>query len=276
MTESAAATSITLATDPNVGHCGPPLPCNEVKLVDVPEMDYLSTDKPMARGEVWVHGPNVFAGYYKNEEGTREALDEKGWLRTGDVGRWNQNGTLSIIDRKKNIFKLSQGEYIAAEKIETVYGKSSIVGQIWVYGNSFKSFCLAVVVPAADVIANFCHEKGWWPSPKDATVPGTEKFCADFHTVCTGEHGEEIKAHVFAVMKEQEHALKGFEKVTDILIESRIDAQLAGFTEANECLTPTFKIRRPFLLARYMTQLKALYAKHDEADKPDEKWPGQK
>jgi long-chain acyl-CoA synthetase len=243
--------------------------------VDVPEMGYLSTDKP-PRGEIWINGPNVFSGYHKNEEATREALDEKGWLRTGDVGRWNPNGTLSVIDRKKNIFKLSQGEYIAAEKIESVYGKSDLVAQIWVYGNSFKSFCLAVVVPNAERIASICQEKGWWPTAKDATVVGNAKFIEDFNAVFTGSHAAELKQLVVASMRSQEGPLKGFEKVTDIIIESRIDGTLAGFTEANECLTPTFKIRRPYLLVRYMPTLKALYAKHDEPDKPDEKWPGEK
>lgn len=108
---------------------------SDVQLVDVPEMEYYAVDN---QGEVCVKGTNVFHGYYKDPERTAEAIDEYGWHHTGDVGMWLTNGTLKIIDRRKHIFKLSQGEYIVPEKIESIYVKSQYIHQAFVYGESLK------------------------------------------------------------------------------------------------------------------------------------------
>jgi long-chain acyl-CoA synthetase len=91
-----------------------------MRLKDIPEMNYYSTDEN-PRGEVCYKGPSVFEGYYKAADKNAEAFDQDGWLRSGDVAMVYPNGSLKIIDRAKNIFKLSQGEYIAPEKLENVY-----------------------------------------------------------------------------------------------------------------------------------------------------------
>lgn len=112
LTETSAATTCQNANDNESGHVGPPLACCEVKLVSVPEMEYLVSNNP-PQGEVCVRGYNVFTGYYKQLDKTKEVIDEDGWFHTGDIGEIRSNGTMVIIDRMKNIFKLSQGIYVA-------------------------------------------------------------------------------------------------------------------------------------------------------------------
>jgi long-chain acyl-CoA synthetase len=108
-----AAAFLTHPEDNEIGHVGGPLPSLEYKLVDVPEMGYTSADvnekgESEPRGEICVRGLNVFPGYYKNPEETQAAIDERGWLHSGDIGvRLAHNGALKIIDRKKNLFKLA-------------------------------------------------------------------------------------------------------------------------------------------------------------------------
>jgi len=72
------------------GHVGPPLPCNKIKLVDVPEMNYYAKD---GKGEICFYGYNVFKGYLHQPDKTKETIDEDGWLHSGDVGEWSEVGS---------------------------------------------------------------------------------------------------------------------------------------------------------------------------------------
>lgn len=171
-TETAAAATTTRPNDLEPGHVGGPLGGVEIKLVDVPEMEYLSSDKPQPRGEICFRGPIVFPGYFRNEEKTKEAIDAEGWLHSGDIGTWTSRGCLKVIDRKKNIFKLQQGEYVAPEKIENIYGRSPFVMQSFVYGDSMKASLVAIIVP------NFEHLKPWAEHNKISHTDSTA-LCKD-------------------------------------------------------------------------------------------------
>lgn len=154
-TETAAGISVTSINEFKAGHVGVPLPCCEVKLVDVPHMNYLTSD-PIPRGEIYVRGPQVFKEYYKNPEKTAETLKD-GWCATGDIGQF-QNGNLQIIDREKNMFKLSQGEFISPENIESTYLKHPLVSSIFVYGDPLRSQVVGIIYPEQTEFKKFLEQ----------------------------------------------------------------------------------------------------------------------
>ena len=117
LTETCGAATASFLDDSSSGHNGPPCVSVEMKLVDCPEMNYFHVQTPPT-GEICIRGPSVTSGYFKEDALSAEAIDEQGWFHTGDIGRLTPSGTLQIIDRKKNIFKLSQGLYVAAEGLE--------------------------------------------------------------------------------------------------------------------------------------------------------------
>lgn len=234
-TETSAAASLQLIGDQTFGHVGPPLPCNKIKLVDVPEMDYYAKD---GKGEICVYGPNVFKGYLYDEEKTKEAIDEDGWLRSGDIGEWQPNGTLKLVDRKKNIFKLSQGEYIAPEKIENVYTQCAMVHQVFVYGDSKKSSLVAVVVPEADTVKEWADENA---------VQG------DINSWCNDENvNKAILDQMVAEGKKEK--LRSFEQVRAIFLTPDV------WTVENNLLTPTLKLKRPKLKNVFSKTFEELYS----------------
>jgi long-chain acyl-CoA synthetase len=270
MTETAAGVAASESDDLTMGHVGGPMPSAEIRLRDVPEMGYMTANNPPT-GEVLARGPSIFQGYYKNPEATAETLLPGGWIATGDVGRWNPNGSLSIVDRKKNIFKLSQGEYVAAEKLELVYARAKLVGQIFVYGNSYKPFLVAVVVPGFDKLLAYATEKGWWTTANLALL--SPEFRAEYKKV-VDTHREEIRQVILKGIEEEakKEKFQGFEAIKDVHLVSEIDELGMGFTVANDCMTPTFKLRRPFIVKLFKEQIMDLYRKNGEAPKGDEKW----
>jgi len=144
LTESCGMCAILPPSHPRYHSVGVPVPSIEVKLVDSKEAGYVTTNTPQ-QGEVYIRGGSVTQGYFKREDLTKEAFTEDGWFMTGDIGQWNEDGTLSIIDRKKNLVKLSGGEYIALEKLEAAYKAAPIVSNIMVHADSNAKQPLAIV-----------------------------------------------------------------------------------------------------------------------------------
>jgi long-chain acyl-CoA synthetase len=171
LTETCAGLSIQAPDDTRTGIAGVPLACCRVKLVNCPDIKdkngalYCSTDNKdadghaiLGRGEILVEGNNVSLGYYMMPEKTAEEY-AGGFFHTGDIGQFMPDGSLRIVDRKKNLLKLKGGEYIAIEHMEATYGNSSFVdpiaGGICCYGDGEMDR------PVALIQLNRAHVSEW-------------------------------------------------------------------------------------------------------------------
>ncbi|OQR78292.1 long-chain-fatty-acid--CoA ligase 5-like [Tropilaelaps mercedesae] len=233
-TECTAPCTLTFPGDYEAGHVGPPIAACAIKLVDVAEMEYYACN---GEGEICVKGPTIFQGYLNDREKTEEVLDANGWLHTGDIGKWMENGTLKVIDRKKHIFKLSQGEYIAPEKLENIFIRSPFVAQIFVHGESLKSCLIAVVVPDEQ------HLLAW---AAENRISGT------FEELCVNRVVKKSIIDDLAILGKKS-GLKSFELLKDILCYPEL------FSIENGLLTPTLKTKRPECRKAFAEQIKDMY-----------------
>ncbi|KAK3026600.1 hypothetical protein RJ639_041620, partial [Escallonia herrerae] len=228
LTETCAGSFVS---EPNelsmIGTVGPPLPNVDVCLASVPDMGYNALAST-PRGEICLRGNSLFSGYYKQEELTKEVMVD-GWFHTGDIGEWQPDGSMKIIDRKKNIFKLSQGEYVSVEKLESIYSLVSSIDSIWVYGNSFESFLVAVANPNKEFLERWGKENGVF---------------GDFSTICDSQ---KAKAYILEELVKigKEKKLKGFELIKAVYLDP------IPFDMDRDLLTPTFKKKRAQFLKYY-------------------------
>ncbi|XP_049352212.1 probable CoA ligase CCL6 [Solanum verrucosum] len=236
LTESSGGCLTSIANVHSMtGTVGVPMTTIEARLESVPEMGYDALAS-VPRGEICLRGKTLFSGYHKREDLTKSVLVD-GWFHTGDIGEWQPDGAMKIIDRKKNIFKLSQGEYVAVENIEGVYSRCPLVTSIWIYGNSFESFLVAVVVPERKALED-------WASSNQET--------GDFSSLC---NNTKARKYILDELNStaRKHQLRGFEMLRAVHLEPN------PFDIERELVTPTFKLKRPQLLNYYKDIVDQLY-----------------
>ena len=248
-TEDIAGVLLTRTCDPVTQHLGGPGFSCEIKLVDVPELGYTSKTvdnegRSRPSGELCVRGPIIFKGYFRDIEKTKEAIDEDGWLHSGDIATIipEHGNALKIVDRVKNIFKLQQGEYISPEKIENIFSNCKYIEQIFIYGDSLQNYLIAIIYPKAHDVIEFLKSKNI-----DANKDNYKDYFED----------EDLKTSIVKELDAygRKSDLKGFE------LPKKIHLFKEPFSVENQIITPTMKIRRHFAKNYFENEIKKLYGK---------------
>lgn len=225
LTESAGMVSAQFAGDYSTGNCGPPAPNVEMCLESVPDMGYNVQDKPYGRGELLLRGPSIFGGYLKNDEENKKVLDPDGWFHTGDVAHFDDKGRVCIIDRKKNIVKLAQGEYVAPERLENVYtANCSLIANAFVHGDSSEATLVGVFGVNPETFA-----------PWASKVTGIKIADTDIAAVQDAVNRADVKTEFLKLLDTvgRKNKFNGYERVQNVLLA------VEPFTVENELLTPT-------------------------------------
>jgi len=205
----------------------------DYKLQDVPESGYYSTDKPYPRGELCVKTKFGIKQYFNNPEATAGLFDEDGFRRTGDIVEERGPNQITIIDRRQDVLKLSQGEFVAVGKLGKLFEQgSALIRQFYVHGDSRRSYLLAVIVPDFETIT------------LTSRLPATQDELKSL-----------LKNEIHRVARE--NGLRNFEIPRDFIIAE------VPFTQENGLLSSVNKHLSSAIKSRYNEPLEALYAGHE-------------
>lgn len=191
-------------------------------------------------GEILMKGPSLMMGYYKDDKKTKEVIDKDGWFHTGDIGEIHEHNILKITDRKKEIFKLSTGKYIAPQVVENIFKESSFIEQIMVVGANEK-YAAAIICPAF----HFLH--GW----------------CSLHNVKFQDNKDLIQ-HPKVIARFQKEVDKINQKLGTYRQLKKFELTCTEWTPETGELSPTLKVKRKVLKEKYKIKLDRLYGYTEE------------
>jgi len=243
LTETSACASLMQLDELSTGRVGPPCQGISIRLENWEEGNYKVTDQPYPRGEILIGGGNVTAGYYKMPEKTAEDYfdDEDGtrWFRSGDIGQIESDGTVRIIDRKKDLVKLQFGEYVSLGKVESVLKNCPLVENVCIYGDSKRSYVVAIVCPDRAALARLAVKLG-----KDANTEPEQLI--------------EDKDLVGAVLRELvQQGKKG--QLQKFELPGALHLSLEAWTPDSGLVTAAFKLKRRPLQDFYQQHIDRMY-----------------
>jgi long-chain acyl-CoA synthetase len=220
LTETSPVIAVNTPINHRIGTVGKILPNLEVRIAE--------------DGEILVHGPSVFNGYWNRPEETKAALVD-GWFKTGDIGNIDADGYLSVTDRKKDLIKTSGGKFIAPQPIENSLKLNPLVGIAAILGDRRK-------FPAVLVSPNFVALEAW---AQENNIPFTSRIDLAANP--------KVQALYEGIVEGVNGNLARFEKMKRVLVVAE------EFTPENGSMTPTMKLRRKVIEDRYRRQIDDLY-----------------
>jgi len=221
LTETSPGISFNKPEAYKFGAVGIPLPNVEVKIAN--------------DGEILTRGEHVMLGYYNKEEETKEVIDDEGWFYTGDIGFIDEDGFLTITDRKKNIIVTSGGKNIAPQPIENILVTSNLIEQAVVIGDRRK-FCSALIVPAEAAVKNLANNSN-----------------ISFNNYQELLENETLIDKVQSEIDGLTEQFASFERIKKICLIPEV------FTQEGGELTPSLKIKRNVVEEKYTDQIEKIY-----------------
>jgi long-chain acyl-CoA synthetase len=223
MSETSAIATMNPPSKPRFGTVGPPIPGTEVKLDD--------------DGEILVRGPIVMRGYRNLPDKTAETFTDDGWLRTGDIGAWTDEGYLKLIDRKKELIINAAGKNMSPANIEaTLKSASPLIGQAMCIGDA-RPYNVALIVLDPDM-APFAAQKVGMEGASLEDLAGDER----------------VRGLIGAAVEEANARLSRVEQIKKFALLP------AEWMPGGDELTPTMKLKRKPIAAKYEQEIEKLYA----------------